>query len=159
MPLAHILGLGAPELLAIGGAPPIIDPARAALVGVRDLDPGERDTIRRVGIRTFTMRDIDERRLRAVMEEAIAIASNGTAGFHVSLDVDWIDPSDAPGVGTPVWGGATYREGHLAMEMIHDSGRMVSAEVVEVNPVLDHENETAILATEMMLSAFGKKIL
>jgi arginase len=159
MPLAHILGLGAPELLRIGGDQPMIDPSRAVLVGVRDLDPGEREIIRRTGIRVFTMRDIDERRLRSVMEEAIAIASNGTAGFHVSFDVDWIDPSDAPGVGTPVWGGATYREGHLAMEMIHDSGRMTSLEVVEVNPVLDHENETAILATEMVLSAFGKKIL
>lgn len=159
MPLAHILGLGAPDLLRIGGEPPMVEPRSAVLVGVRDLDPGEREIIRRTGIKTFTMRDIDERRLRAVMEDAIAIASAGTAGFHVSFDVDWIDPSDAPGVGTPVPGGATYREGHLAMEMIHDSGRMVSAEVVEVNPVLDHENETAMLATEMILSAFGKKIL
>ncbi len=159
MPLAHVVGLGAPELLRIGGEPPMVEPACVALVGVRDLDPGERDIIRATGVRVFTMRDIDERRLRAVMEDAIAIASEGTAGFHVSFDVDWIDPSDAPGVGTPVWGGATYREGHLAMEMIHDSGRMLSAEVVEVNPVLDHENETAVLATEMILSAFGKKIL
>ncbi len=159
MPLAHILGHGAPDLLRIGGEPPMVDPRKACLVGVRDLDPGERDNIRKLGIRTFTMRDIDERRLRSVMEEAIAIASDGTAGFHVSFDVDWIDPSDAPGVGTPVWGGATFREGHLAMEMIADSGKMVSLEVVEVNPVLDHENETAILATEMTLSAFGKKIL
>jgi arginase len=93
------------------------------------------------------------------MQEAIRIASSDTAGFHVSLDVDWIDPSDAPGVGTPVWGGATYREGHLAMEMIADTGRMVSMEVVEVNPVLDHANETAVLAAELTLSAFGKKIL
>jgi arginase len=159
MPLAHILGLGAPELLEIGGERPMVDPSRAALVGVRDLDPGEREIIRRTGIKTFTMRDIDERRLRSVMEEAIAIATAGTAGFHVSFDVDWIDPSDAPGVGTPVPGGATYREGHLAMEMIHDTAKMVSIEIVEVNPVLDHENETAALATEMTLSAFGKKIL
>jgi arginase len=159
MPLAHILGLGVEDLVRIGGERPMVDPSRAVLVGVRDLDPGERDTIRRVGIKVFTMRDLDERPLRAIMEEAIAIASNGTAGFHVSFDVDWIDPSDAPGVGTPVWGGATYREGHLVMELIHDSGKMVSAEVVEVNPVLDHENETAVLATEMVLSVFGKKIL
>jgi arginase len=159
MPLAHILGIGIPELLRIGGEPPMVDPKHAALIGVRDLDPGERDHIRKLGIRTFTMRDIDERRLRAVMEEAIRIATDGTAGFHVSFDVDWVDPSDAPGVGTPVWGGATYREGHLAMEMIADTGKLVSLEVVEVNPVLDHENETAILATEMILSAFGKKIL
>jgi len=159
MPLAHIIGFGTPELLRIGGGGTMVDASRAALVGVRDLDPGERDLIRKSGIRAFTMREIDERGLRAVMQEAIAIASSGTAGFHVSLDVDWIDPSDAPGVGTPVWGGATYREGHLAMEMIADSAGMRSMEVVEVNPVLDHANETAVLATELCLSAFGKKIL
>jgi arginase len=159
MPLAHILGLGAPDLLRIGGDPPMVDASRAVLVGVRDLDPGERATIQKTGIRVFTMRDLDERPLRAIMEEAIAIASKDTAGFHVSFDVDWIDPAHAPGVGTPVQGGATYREGHLVMEMIHDSQKMISAEVVEVNPVLDHANETAILATEMLLSAFGKKIL
>jgi arginase len=159
MPLAHITGLGHPELLRIGGDGVMVDPGRAVLVGVRDLDPGERETIRRHGVRTFTMRDIDEMGLRAVMEEAIGIASDGTAGFHVSLDVDWMDPSDAPGVGTPVWGGATYREGHLAMEMIADAAKMTSLEVVEVNPVLDHQNETALLATDLVLSAFGKKIL
>src|SRR5205085_5473767 len=135
------LGHGAPDLLAIGGKPPMIDPKHAVLVGVRDLDPGEREIIKRLGLRTFTMRDIDEKGLRTVMQEAVAIASHGTAGFHVSLDADWIDPSDAPGVGTPVRGGATYREAHLAMEIIADSGRMVSLEVVEVNPVLDHKNE------------------
>jgi arginase len=159
MPLAHITGLGTPDLLRIGGDAPMVDPARSVLVGVRDLDPGEREHIRKLGVRTFTMRDIDEMGLRAVMQEAILIASANTAGFHVSLDVDWMDPSDAPGVGTPVWGGATYREGHLAMEMIADAGKMLSMEVVEVNPVLDHENETAILASELVLSAFGKKIL
>ncbi|HVY61778.1 MAG TPA: arginase [Planctomycetota bacterium] len=160
MPLAHIVGIGNPELRRIGGTEgPMIDPSRAVLVGVRDLDPGERENIRKLGVRTFTMREIDEVGLRAVMQEAITIASAETAGFHVSLDVDWMDPSDAPGVGTPVWGGATYREGHLAMELIADTGKMLSMEVVEVNPVLDHENETAVLAAELILSAFGKKIL
>ncbi len=105
------------------------------------------------------MRDIDERGLRAVMEEAIRIATNGTAGIHLSLDMDYVDPQYAPGVGTPVRGGATYREAHLAMEMICDSGQMVSMEVVEVNPVIDEVNRTADLAVELVMSAFGKKIL
>jgi arginase len=105
------------------------------------------------------MRDIDEMGMRRVMEEAIAIASRGTAGFHVSMDVDWLDPSEAPGVGTPSWGGANYREGHLALEMIADTGKMVAMEVTETNPVLDQQNETANVATDLVLSAFGKKIL
>jgi len=105
------------------------------------------------------MRDIDERGMRAVMEDALRMAGNGTAGYHVSLDMDWIDPEDAPGVGTPVWGGATYREAHLAMEIIADHGRMTSFEIVEVNPVIDERNQTADLAVELALSAFGKKIL
>jgi len=159
MPLATILGMGSPELRRIGGDGVMIEPSKSVLVGVRDLDPGERENIKRLGIKTFTMRDVDEHGLRAVMREAIRIATTDTCGFHVSLDVDWIDPSDAPGVGTPVWGGATYREAHLAMEMIADTGKMLSMEAVEVNPVLDHENETAVLATELTLSAFGKKIL
>jgi arginase len=110
-------------------------------------------------VRAFTMRDLDERGMRAVIHEAIGIACNGTAGFHLSLDMDFLDPEYAPGVGTPVRGGATYREAHLAMEMIGDSGRMLSMEVVEVNPVLDQMNRTADLAVELILSAMGKKIL
>ena len=105
------------------------------------------------------MRDLDERGMRSVMDEAMAIASEGTAGFHLSLDMDFVDPEHAPGVGTPVRGGATYREAHLAMELICDSGRMLSMETVEVNPVLDHLNRTAELAVELILSALGKKIL
>jgi len=104
------------------------------------------------------MRDIDERGMRTVMEEALRAAGRGTAGYHVSLDMDWIDPEDAPGVGTPVRGGATYREAHLAMEIIADHGRMLSLEVVEVNPVIDEHNRTADLAVELISSAFGKKI-
>jgi arginase len=105
------------------------------------------------------MRDIDERGLRSVMEEAMALACEGTAGFHLSLDMDFVDPKDAPGVGTPVRGGATYREAHLAMEMIGDSRRMLSMEVVEVNPVIDEVNRTADLAVELVMSALGKRIL
>jgi arginase len=105
------------------------------------------------------MRDIDERGMRAVMEAALAVASAETAGYHISLDMDWIDPEDAPGVGTPVRGGATYREAHLAMEIVADHGRMLGFEIVEVNPVIDEHNRTAELAVELAASAFGKKIL
>jgi len=123
------------------------------------VDELERGTVRGTGVRAFTMRDIDERGMRAVIDDAIAIASNGTAGFHLSLDMDFVDPAYAPGVGTPVRGGATYREAHLAMELICDSGVMTSMEVVEVNPVIDEVNRTADLAVELILSALGKKIL
>ena len=116
-------------------------------------------TFASAGVEVFTMRDIDERGMRNVMEEALRMAGHGTVGYHVSLDMDWIDPEDAPGVGTPVWGGATYREAHLAMEIISDHGRMLSLEIVEVNPVIDEHNQTADLAVELALSAFGKKIL
>lgn len=159
MPLAAILGHGAPGLLNLGPSTPMIDPKHAVLIGIRDLDPAEKEMVRKVGIKAYTMRDIDELGLRKVMEDAIRIATTGTAGFHCSMDVDWLDPSIAPGVGTPVAGGGTYREGHLAMEMVSDSGKMVSFEVTEVNPVLDQANRTAEAASEMICSAFGKKIL
>ena len=136
-----------------------MDPRNIVLVGIRDVDQLERDHVRGIGVRAFTMRDLDERGMRSVMDEAMAIASEGTAGFHLSLDMDFVDPEHAPGVGTPVRGGATYREAHLAMELICDSGRMLSMETVEVNPVLDHLNRTAELAVELILSALGKKIL
>jgi arginase len=139
---------------------PKIVPDNTVLIGVRDIDAAERANIRRAGLtEVYTMRDIDERGMRAVMEEALRAASRGTAGYHVSLDMDWIDPEDAPGVGTPVRGGATYREAHLAMEIVADHGRMVSFELVEVNPVIDEHNRTADLAVELACSAFGKKIL
>jgi arginase len=159
MPLACCIGKGPAELVNILGFSPKTEPANVALVGIRAIDAMERTNIRESGIHAFTMRDIDERGLQKVMSEAIAIASKGTAGFHLSLDLDYVDPSDAPGVGTPVRGGATYREAHLAMEMINDSGGMVSMEAVEVNPVLDEANRTADLAVELILSAMGKKIL
>lgn len=159
MPLAAVMGLSVEELAKIYDFSPKIAPDNCVLVGVRDIDQAEKENIRKSGIHVFTMRDIDERGMRAVMEEALRIAGRNTVGYHVSLDMDWIDPEDAPGVGTPVWGGATYREAHLAMEIIADHGRMVSFEIVEVNPVLDERNQTAELAVELALSVFGKKIL
>ena len=160
MPLAALLGLGPEPLAKIYGYAPKIDPENVVLIGIRDIDAAERENIRRGGVtHVYTMRDIDERGMRAVMEEALSAAASGTAGYHVSLDMDWIDPEDAPGVGTPVRGGATYREAHLAMEILADHGRLLSFELVEVNPVIDEHNRTADLAVELACSAFGKKIL
>ncbi len=160
MPLAALLGLGPSSLRDIFGWAPKVAAENTVLVGVRDIDATEKENIRRAGIaEVYTMRDIDERGMRAVMEEALRAAGHGTAGYHVSVDMDWIDPEDAPGVGTPVRGGATYREAHLAMEILADHGRMLSFEIVEVNPVIDEHNRTAELAVELISSAFGKKIL
>jgi len=159
MPLAALMGLPPVELGNLYGFSPKVQPENCALVGIRDVDNFEKEHIRKSGVEVFTMRDIDERGMRAVMEEALRMAGRGTAGYHVSLDMDWIDPEDAPGVGTPVWGGATYREANLAMEIISDHGHMLSFEIVEVNPVIDERNQTAELAVELALSAFGKKIL
>ena len=159
MPLACVVGMGPPDLTRLFGYAPKVDPRNAVIVGLRDVDQMEKPHVRDSGVRAFTMRDIDERGLRSVMEEAIRVASEGTAGFQLSLDMDFVDPRDAPGVGTPVRGGVTYREAHLAMEMICDSGRMVSMEVVEVNPVIDEANRTADLAVELVMSGLGKRIL
>ena len=159
MPLAALLGLWPSELGNIFDFSPKVKPQNCVLVGVRDIDAVEKENVVQAGIGVFTMRDIDERGMRTVMEEALRMAARGTAGYHISLDMDWVDPEDAPGVGTPVRGGATYREAHLAMEIIADHGRMLSFEIVEVNPVIDEHNRTADLAVELALSAFGKKIL
>lgn len=159
MPLAVVLGLGAPELVNLGGFSPAVDGSRAAIVGLRDVDPAERGNLRETGIGAFTMRDIDERGMRAVMEEAIKRALSGTEGIHVSIDLDAMDPDVAPGVGTPSPGGLSYREAHLAMEMLADTGKVLSAELVEVNPVLDHRNGTARLGVDLLASLLGKKIL
>jgi arginase len=160
MPLAALLGLGPEPLTNLLGFAPKVQPENVVLIGVRDIDATEKENIKRAGVtEVYTMRDIDERGMRTVMEEALRAAGRGTAGYHVSLDMDWIDPEDAPGVGTPVRGGSTYREAHLAMEIIADHGRMVALEVVEVNPVIDEHNRTAALAVELISSAFGKKIL
>jgi arginase len=159
MPLASIAGIGPKELTDLAGPVPMIEAANIALVGVRSVDEIERLNVRRTGVVAFTMRDIDERGLRTVIQQAIHAATSGTAGFHLSLDMDAVDPDEAPGVGTPVPGGLTYREAHLAMEMIGDSGLMTSMEVVEVNPVMDVANRTAVLAAELIMSALGKRIL
>lgn len=160
MPLAALLGLGPGPLADILGYAPKVPAENTVLIGIRDIDAAERENIRRAGIsHVYTMRDIDERGMRAVMEEALAAAAEGAAGYHVSVDMDWIDPEDAPGVGTPVRGGATYREAHLAMEILADHGQLLSFELVEVNPVIDEHNRTADLAVELACSAFGKKIL
>lgn len=160
MPLAALLGLGPEPLASIFGAWPKLRPENVALIGVRDIDATERENIRRAGLKhVYTMREIDERGMRAVVEEALRAVTEGTAGYHLSLDMDWIDPEDAPGVGTPVRGGATYREAHLAMEIVADHPGLASFEIVEVNPILDEHNRTAELAVELACSAFGKKIL
>lgn len=159
MPLAAIIGYGAPELVELMGFKPKVEPRNVVLVGVRELDPKERRLVKESGVHVFTMRDIDERGMREVMTEALRFATDETAGVAVSLDMDFVDPSAAPGVGTPVPGGVTYREAHLAMEMIADSEAMVSLEVVEINPVIDLHNKTALLGVEMVLSGLGKKIL
>jgi arginase len=159
MPLACLVGMGPPELRDLAGFRPKIAPGHAVIVGLRNVDRTEKPQVRESGVHAFTMRDIDERGLGAVMEEAIRLATDGTAGFHLSLDMDFVDPADAPGVGTPVRGGVTYREAHLAMETICDSGGMVSLEVVEVNPAIDEVNRTADLAVELLMSGLGKRIL
>jgi arginase len=159
MPLACILGMGSAELTDLRGYRPKVDPRNTVIVGLRDVDQLEKPHVRDSGVRAFTMRDIDERGMRNVMDEAMRIASDGVRGFHLSLDMDFVDPAHAPGVGTPVRGGATYREAHLAMEMICDSRRMVSMEIVEVNPVIDERNRTAELAVELAMSGLGKRIL
>src|SRR5215212_1729706 len=159
MPLAVLLGYGAPELTGIEGFSPKLDPRFCAHIGARDVDAGERELIRKLGLRFFTMREIDERGMSACMDEAIAIASKADAGYHVTLDVDALDPGDAPGSGTVVRGGLTYRESHLAMEKIAEAGGAVALEVVEINTALDINNRTAELGVELILSSHGKTIL
>ena len=159
MPLATIIGYGAPELTDLAGFRPMVEPRNVSLVGIRDLDAKERRIVKDSGVHVYTMRDIDERGMREVMAEALRFASDETDGVSVSLDLDFVDPEDAPGVGTPVRGGVTYRESHLALEMIADSEAMVAMEVVEINPVIDEHNKTANLGVELVLSGLGKKIL
>jgi arginase len=159
MSLAISLGFGDPELTRLGGRAPKVLPRNCVLIGIRDLDPGERDFLKRSGVSCYTMRDLDERGMRDVLDEGIRTASDGTAGIHLSFDLDVVDPDDAPGTGTPVWGGISYREAHLAMEMINDRANIVAMDFVEVNPVLDSQNMTGILATELAASALGKTIL
>jgi arginase len=159
MPLAAIMGYGAPELVDLLGFKPKAEPGNIVIVGARDLDAQERKIVKKSGIHVFTMRDIDERGMREVMSDALKYAMDDTAGIAVSLDMDFVDPADAPGVGTPVRGGVTYREAHLAMEMIADTESMVSLEDVENNPNLDENKRTALLGVELVLSGLGQKIL
>ncbi|HET8677246.1 MAG TPA: arginase [Blastocatellia bacterium] len=159
MPLAALLGRGPKELTHVSGFAPKLLPENAVVIGARSVDPGERELIKTLGVRVFTMSEVDERGMSDVIEEAIEIASRNTAGFHVTMDMDFIDPFYAPGVGTPERGGATYREGHLAMEKMSDSGHVLSVELTEVNPMYDTANQTAQLAVEFILSALGKKIM
>jgi arginase len=159
MPLATVLGFGHPRLVGIGGFSPKVDKQHVSLIGIRDLDEHERDVVRGSGIHVYTMRDLDERGMRAVMQEAIGFATAGTDGFHVSFDLDGMDPRDVPGTGTPVKGGISWREANLLMEMVADSGRMTSLEVTELNPILDVRNQSGEVAVDVILSAFGKRIL
>jgi len=159
MPLATLFGYGAPELTNIAGFAPKLDPQLCAHVGARDIDPDEREMVRKLGVRFFTMREIDERGMNSCMDDAIKIASRGTAGYGVTFDVDVLDPGDAPGSGTLVRGGLTYREAHLGMEKIAEAGGMRSLEIVEINTALDVNNKTAELGVELILSALGKTIL
>ena len=159
MPLAHLLGHGDAALTSVGDITPAVRARDVALIGVRDLDDGERDHIAAWGIRTHTMRAIDERGIKDVVADAVRAASEETDGLWVSFDMDVVDPEQAPGVGTPVAGGLSYREAHTAMELVADSGKLIGFDLVEVNPVLDERNRTAALGTDLVLSAFGKKIL
>jgi len=159
MPFAAVLGKGAPELVAIGGDFQKVRPRDAVLVGARNLDPKEQHLIRESGITVYTMEDIDRRGIYEVIVEAIEIATLHTDYLHISFDMDALDPQDAPGVGTPVRGGLTYREAHTAMEIIAGTRRLCSLEVVEVNPILDIRNTTSEVAAELVESALGKRII
>ena len=159
MPLAALLGPEPAELSTIGGVSPKVSPEHTVLIGVRNLDDREKLRVRESGVHVFTMKDIDRAGIAAVAEQAIHLAGRGTAGIHVSFDLDACDPSVAPGVGTPVKGGLDYREAHMVMEMIADANLLTALDVVEVNPTLDVRNDTAALGTELVLSALGMKIL
>jgi arginase len=159
MPLAALLGPEPAELSRIGGFSPKVTPDRTVLIGIRNLDEREKERIRESGVHVFTMKDIDRAGIAATVEQAIAIAGKGAGGLHVSFDLDVCDPSIAPGVGTPVKGGFNYREAHMVMEMVADSGLLRALDLVEVNPILDDRNMTAILGSELASSALGQKII
>ncbi len=159
MPLAALLGSEPAELSRIGGFSPKVLPAKTVLIGIRNLDEREKVAVRESQVHVFTMKDIDRHGIASVIERAVAIAGEGTAGIHVSFDLDVCDPAIAPGVGTPVKGGLDYREAHMVMEIVADSGLLTSLDMVEVNPTLDVRNATAQLGTELALSALGMKIL
>ena len=159
MPLAALLGTGPAELGHFAGPTPAVSARHTVLVGIRNLDDVEKQIVRESKVHAFTMKEVDRLGIAEVMERAIAIATKGTGGFHVSYDLDVCDPNVAPGVGTPVKGGLSYREAHVVMEMLAESGKMTSLDLVEVNPTLDIRNTTAELGIELALSALGKSIL
>ncbi len=159
MPCAAILGRGAPDLVGLGDIVPMVDPRNAVIVGVRDLDQYEREEIKSTGVKVFTMRDIDMWGMNEIMRRALAIATDGTYGFHLSFDMDGTDPQVAPGVGTPVPGGTDLRESHLVMEHAFESGKLLGLEITEINPILDERNKTAEFAVQLVLSAMGKRII
>jgi len=159
MPVAALLGFGPPELTGIGGRANKVEPRNVALIGIRSLDEGEKRRLKETGVQVHTMSDIDRHGIHRAMKKALARITDGTDYVHVSFDLDAVDPTVAPGVGTPVKGGLDYREAHLIMELLHDSGVMTSLEMVEVNPILDQGNASATFAVELVQSAFGKKIL
>jgi arginase len=159
MPLAALLGQEPVELAQIGGFAPKLRPEHTVLIGIRNLDDREKVIVRDSGVRVFTMKDIDRGGIATVIEQALAFAGEGTSGVHVSFDLDVCDPAIAPGVGTPVKGGLDYREAHMLMEIIADSGLLRALDLVEVNPILDDRNMTAILGVELAASALGQKIL
>jgi arginase len=159
MPLAVSIGLGHSMLTDIGGYAPKVKPENVVIIGARALDDGEKDLIKEIGMKVYTMHEIDRLGMAKVMEETINYLKDKTDGVHLSLDLDGLDPNDAPGVGTPVIGGISYRESHLAMEMLQEAKIITSAEFVEVNPILDEKNKTAKVAVELMGSLFGEKLL
>jgi arginase len=159
MPLASLLGPEPAELSRIGGVSPKVRPEHTVLIGIRNLDEREKELVRASGVRVFTMKDIDRSGIASVAEQALAIAGAGTGGVHVSFDMDVCDPAIAPGVGTPVKGGLDYREAHMVMEIVADSGLLRALDLVEVNPILDDRNMTAILGVELAASALGQKII
>jgi arginase len=159
MPMAAIMGYGPKALTHIFGFAPKIQPQNAVMVGIREVDSLERELVKKSGVRVFTMKEIDRRGIGSVLDEALSIVTTGTDGFSATLDADFLDPYESPGVATPVRGGADYREAHLAMEMIADTKKMASFEITEINPILDVHNKTAHFGMELILSAFGKQIL
>jgi arginase len=159
MPLAHLVGRGLPALRRLAGPKPAVDPSNVALLGIRSVDRREREVVKDAGVHAITMTEIDERGLAACIKDALAVATDGTAGFHLSFDLDAVDPRYAPGVGTAVPGGLTYREAHLICEACARSGKVLAMDMVELNPTLDERNATAELAVELILSTLGKTIL
>jgi arginase len=159
MPLSVIMGSGHRELVDVGGFAPKVRPENIALIGIRMLDGPEKEILRKSGVRYFTMREIDERGMASVMKDALAVVSKGTSAVHLSFDLDGVDPLYAPGVSTPVTGGLSYREAHLALEMLAESGLLRSMEFVELNPMTDLQHKTAQLTVELIQSALGKSIV